>query len=223
MTVDPDTVPDGSFLHSVLVDPRDAKHLFLSMSIGGTFESTDAGATWKPVNENVQVLFGPEKYPEHGQDPHCVIQHPANPDRLYQQNHCGIYSLDLAKGRRWEHIGANMPEGIGDIGFGVVGHPRREDTVWVMPMDGTSVWPRTAPGGKLAMYRTDDGGSTWKRPLREVGLPQENVFTAKRQALCTFGDPKDPAVCFGATCGEVWFGHEGGLSESLRADRQEPA
>ena len=39
---DKDQTPDGGKLHSILVDPRDAAHLYLSMSGGGTFESTDA-------------------------------------------------------------------------------------------------------------------------------------------------------------------------------------
>jgi hypothetical protein len=56
--------------------------------------------------------------------------HPLRPDRLYQQNHCGIYRLDRPA-TRWERIGKNMPAEIGDIGFGIVLHPRDPDTVWV--------------------------------------------------------------------------------------------
>jgi hypothetical protein len=33
------------------------------------------------------------------QDPHCLTLHPANPDRLYQQNHCGIYRIDCPGAR----------------------------------------------------------------------------------------------------------------------------
>jgi photosystem II stability/assembly factor-like uncharacterized protein len=42
--------PDGPKLHSILVDPRDAAHLYVNMSSGGTFESLDAGATWTPLD-----------------------------------------------------------------------------------------------------------------------------------------------------------------------------
>ena len=43
--------PDGPVLHSILVDPRDARHLYISVSgaLGGTFESHDRGANWKPM------------------------------------------------------------------------------------------------------------------------------------------------------------------------------
>jgi photosystem II stability/assembly factor-like uncharacterized protein len=33
--------PGGHLLHSILIDPRDASHMYLSISVGGTFESTD--------------------------------------------------------------------------------------------------------------------------------------------------------------------------------------
>ena len=72
--------------------------------------------------------------------------HPLQPDRLYQANHCGIYRLDRPSDR-WVRIGEKMPKDVGDIGFPIVLHPRDPNTVWVFPMDGTTVWPRTSPGG----------------------------------------------------------------------------
>jgi hypothetical protein len=78
---------------------------------------------------------------------------PTNPDRLYQQNHCGIYRIDRPSDA-WVRIGRNMPRRTGDIGFPMVVHPRDADTAWVLPMDGTSVWPRTSPGGKPSLHGT---------------------------------------------------------------------
>ena len=45
------------------------------------------------------------------------------PDRLYQQNHCGIYRMERQKAV-WERIGMKMPKKVGDIGFLMVLHPR---------------------------------------------------------------------------------------------------
>ena len=98
--------PDGEFLHSILVDPRDARHLYIAISIGGVFESTDAGASWTPLNEGIAADFLPDPNVPFGHDPHCVVQHPAKPDRLYQQNHCGIYRLD----RRWAAVGLRFSD-----------------------------------------------------------------------------------------------------------------
>jgi hypothetical protein len=80
------------------------------------FESTDAGSDWRPLNRGVKAAFLPEPEVEFGHDPHCVRMHPLMPDRLYQQNHCGMYRLDRP-GERWERIGNNMPHDVGDIGF----------------------------------------------------------------------------------------------------------
>jgi photosystem II stability/assembly factor-like uncharacterized protein len=204
----PDVVgtPDGSMLHSVNVDPRDRDHLYLGLSGGGVFESTDGGADWQPLNLGCAADFLPSPDTPFGHDPHCVRLHPLQPDRLYQQNHCGIYRIDRPADR-WQRIGDNMPRDVGDIGFPVELHPRDPDTVWVFPMDGTDVWPRTSPDGRPAVFRTSDAGRSWVR--LDAGLPRRGWFTVKRQAMTT--DDRDPVgVYFGTTSGEVWgSGDEG--------------
>ncbi len=192
--------PDGELLHSILVDPRDAAHLYISVSIGGTFESTDAGKSWTPINQGVEADFLPSPDTEYGHDPHCAVLHPLNPDRLYQQNHCGLYRLDRP-GRRWVRIGKAMPKKIGDIGFPVVVHPRDPDTAWVVPMDGTSVWPRTSIDGKPAVYVTRNAGKSWQR--LDDGLPERAWLTVLRQAFCA-DEAKRTGLYFGTTGGEVW-------------------
>jgi hypothetical protein len=174
----------------VLVDPRDPRHLYVGMSGGGFFESTDEGKTFTPLSRGVENKYLP-KLPdgeEHtfGDDPHCVALHPLKPDRLWQQNHFGIYRMDRDQGDRWTRVGNAMPPEIGDIGFGIVLHPRDPDRVWVFPMDGTDVWPRVSPGGRPALYTTRDGGQSWHR--QDEGFPREQAwFTVKRQAMCGDG------------------------------------
>lgn len=197
---DVEGTPDGSMLHSVIVDPRDPRHLYIGLSGGGVFESNDGGADWHPLNAGCAADFLPDPDVEFGHDPHCVRLHPAAPDRLYQQNHCGIYRLDRP-GDRWRRIGEAMPEAVGDIGFPVELHPRDPDTAWVFPMDGTDVWPRTSPDGRPAVYVTRDAGETWAR--LDSGLPRRGWLTVKRQAMCV--DDRDPVgVYFGTTSGEIW-------------------
>ncbi len=196
-----ESTPDGSFMHSILIDPRDPHHMYLCTSSGGVFESTDKGGDWRTLNENVRCDFLPEPYPEYGQDTHCMQQHPLAPDVLYQQNHCGIYRLERPA-ERWERIGDNMPRDVGDIGFPIALHPRHPATAWVFPMDGTDVWARTSPDGKPAAYVTRDAGKTWER--QDKGLPASQAWlTVKRQAMST--DTQDPVgVYFGTTSGELW-------------------
>ena len=206
---DKDGTPDGPKVHSILVDPRDPNHLYISMSGGGTFESTDKGADWKPLNKGVLVTFGSDPNPEFGQDPHCVRMHPQMPDRLYQQNHCGMFRLDRPS-ETWTDIGKGMPKKVGNIGFPMTLHPRDPDTAWVFPMDGSDVWPRTSPGGSPAVFRTKNGGKTWQR--QDQGLPDGQAWwTVKRQAMTA--DGLDAlGLYFGTTSGEIWGSRNEGES-----------
>ena len=210
-----DAPPDGGTLHSLHVDPFDAKHLYIGLSTGGVFESRDEGATWTPLNKGVAADFLPDPEAPYGHDPHCLRVHPAARDVVYQQNHCGIYRLDRAADR-WHRIGARMPKEIGDIGFPLALHPRDPRTLWVFPMDGGTVWPRMPIGGKPAVYGSRDAGESWQR--LDAGLPAEQAwFTVKRQAMAP--DTLDPVgIYFGTTGGEVWASFdEGAAWQCLRA------
>jgi len=227
-TEDPQTgTPDGPVLHSIQIDPRDPAHMYFGLSGGGVYETVDHGANWNPLNrgmatanadpetEGMEVAFGDLAWQELGpqHDPHCVQLHPANPDILFQQNHCGIYRLERPD-NTWDRIGRAMPAAVGDIGFVMGVHPRDTDACWVFPMDGTDVWPRTSPDGKPAVYRTRDGGASWER--QSNGLPDRGWFTVKRQSLGI--DAEDPVgVYFGTTSGEIWGSRNEGDSWSCLA------
>ena len=202
-----DGTPDGGKLHSILVDPRDPSHMFIGLSGGGVFESTSAGANWQPRNRGLRADFLPDPSPEYGHDPHCVRFAAGNPDRLYQQNHCGIYRLDRPD-ETWVEVGASMPRSVGSVGFPLAVHPTDPETLWVFPMDGTDVWPRVSPGGRPAAYRSVDGGRSWRR--QAGGFPERQAWwTVKRQAMTT--DSRRPAgVYVGTTSGEVWASRDEG-------------
>jgi hypothetical protein len=202
-----DGTPDGPKMHSIIVDPRDPARLFVGMSSGGVHQSRDRGKTWAPLLKGLEVVEGLDPSNVSFHDPHTVRLCPADPDRLYQQNHCGVYRLDQPSDE-WVRIGRSMPARVGDIGFPLVVHPRDRDTAWVFPMDGTDVWPRTCPGGKAAAYVTRDGGRRWRR--LDGGLPQSQAWwTVKRQAMA--GDSRDPVGLYlGTTSGELWASRDEG-------------
>jgi photosystem II stability/assembly factor-like uncharacterized protein len=209
-----DGTPDGPKLHSIIVDPRDREHLYFAMSGGGVHESVDGGQTFRPLLNGLAVVEGFDGSEPTFHDPHCIRLCPGNPDRLYQQNHCGIYRIDRPSDT-WQRIGDNMPKRVGDIGFPMVVHPRDADAVWVFPMDGTSVWPRTSPEGKPAVYATRNAGKTWRR--LDDGLPQRQAWwTVKRQAMTA--DAQDPVgLYFGTTSGELWMSGDEGRGWSCNA------
>ncbi len=194
----------GLILHSLVIDRADTRKIWVGISAAGVFHSADGGATWEPRNRGTRSDFMPEgqRYPEFGQCVHCVVQ-AANSERLYQQNHCGMYSSDDG-GRSWNSIEAGLPS---SFGFPAAIHPRDPDTLYLLPLNG-DIKGRYMPDAKAAVWRTRDGGASWQA-LRN-GLPQESAFFGVlRQALAT--DTLDQAgVYFGTSSGSVYASRDEG-------------
>ena len=117
----------GLILHSLVPHPDDDRQLWVGISAAGVFYSGDGGETLEPRNRGTRADFMPEdqRYPEYGQCVHCVVMAPGMPDRLYQQNHCGMYRSDDG-GRHWKSIEAGLPS---SFGFPAAVHPRDPDTL----------------------------------------------------------------------------------------------
>jgi photosystem II stability/assembly factor-like uncharacterized protein len=188
----------------------------LGISTGGHYLSEDGGETFAAANTGIGAGFAPDPYPEFGQCVHKIARHEKAPNRLYMQNHGGWANWDGPGGprpgigvlrsddfgRTWYSIAEGLPS---DFGFPIVVHPHEPDTVYVMPLEGMT---RTCPGAAPAVWRSENGGGSWKRLAR--GLPKrESYFTVQRDGM-TIDDLKTPALYFGTTTGQLWMGREGG-------------
>jgi len=196
----------GLCLHTIV---RDGKRMHLGISTGGHYLSEDGGATFSASNGGIGAAWSPVSYPEFGQCVHKIAGHEQAPGRFYLQNHGGdpkLPGIGVLRsddhGRTWRSIAKGLPS---DFGFPIAVHPDDPDTVYVVPLEGTT---RTCPGGSPGVWRSENGGGSWTKLAR--GLPKkQSYFTVLRDAL-TVDTVRSPALYFGTTTGQLWIGRDGG-------------
>ena len=99
----------GLCLHTIVPDPTNPKRMMIAISTAGVYRTDDGGKTWQARNNGVRAEFLPDKYPEFGQCVHKVVQDAAHPERLFLQNHWGLYRSDdggdVEGHREWRAVG----------------------------------------------------------------------------------------------------------------------
>lgn len=196
----------GQAFHTILPHPTDASKVLAAISTGGVYVTQDGGATWSPSNTGVKCEFmpGEREYPEFGQCVHKVARDSQDPDRLYLQNHGGVYRSDDG-GATWHDIVANLPV---EFGFAMVAHPRRADTAYSFPIsDAGGRWPHE---GRARVARTTDAGGSWEL-LGEGDLPDDFYAAVMRDAMCA-DDHESVGIYMGGRNGSVFSSVDEGES-----------
>lgn len=214
-----------SCLHSIEVDPRDARHIYCAISAGGSYETKDGGATWTPFLHTARMhdpraidfmtklyeRFGdpasPEIDPLGINEMHKMRLDPKNPDRLWTQTHVGVFRSDDA-GATWVDITAGLPS---FHGFPIAVTRRAPDAAYVVPLAFEGAYDNfRVCDGQFAVYRTSDAGATWEGMTR--GLPGPHDYqSVYREALDTDGLEHE-GVYVGTANGQVFASLDGGES-----------
>ena len=137
------------------VNPKNPREYYVGVASGNVWKTTNNGTTWKPVFDN----YGAYSIGDVELDPN-------NPNVVWvgtgENNHQralgygdGIYK-SVDGGKSFKNMGLKESRQIG----GIVIDPRNSDIVFVAA-EG-SAW---GPGGDRGLYKTTDGGETWKKVL----------------------------------------------------------
>jgi hypothetical protein len=198
---------DAPGIHSVLIDPRDSRHVTVGVSSGGVWQTFDRGASWHLSAEGMEADYMPPERRGEGyvQDAHLVVQCPADPNVLWTQHHCGIFrSTDGAA--RWRRIEAQPSS----FGFAVAVHPQEADTAWFVPAVKDQY--RIPVNGEFVVTRTRDGGDTFES--FSTGLPPAPAYDiVYRHGLAV--DGSGTRLAMGSTTGALWTSEDSGESWQL--------
>ena len=213
----------GLCIHTVRIDPRNSKRLYIVASGNGPYRSDDRGETWRlmqngvldecpvgarsdapdiPKNEKTSQL---EKHLHQVHVcTHKLIISPRSPNLVYQQNHCGVYRSQDG-GERWTDI---SPSDSLRHGFAITLVENGSQALYVVPaFQNICKEHNSCVRGELAAYRNKSGGSKWEKLSK--GLPKKIHSCVLRDSMTA--DPLQPAgLYFGTTTGEVYGSNNGG-------------
>lgn len=164
----------------IAIHPENESVWYVAVGSGGVWKTENAATTWKPIfDKQSSYSIG------------CITIDPNNPHRIYVGTgenvggrHVGfgdgIYKSE-DDGKTWENIGLKESEHISRI----IVHPSDPQTIWVAAQG-----PLWSKGGERGVYKTSDGGKTWKRTLGDT------EWTGATDLLI---DPTNPDVLYAAT------------------------
>jgi photosystem II stability/assembly factor-like uncharacterized protein len=181
------------------VHPNDRSHYYVAVASGGVWKTINAGTTWTPVFDN-----------EGSYSIGAITLDPKNPATVWVgtgENNSqrsvsygdGVYRSDDG-GRSWRNVGLKKSEHIGRI----VIDPRDSNVVYVAAQG-----PLWGPGGDRGLFKTTDGGKTWKNVL---SISENTGVTDVAM------DPRTPDVLYAAAWQRrrhIWTLINGGPESAL--------
>lgn len=191
----------GLCLHSICVHPTNPDRLWVGVSAVGVLRTDDRGQTWTLQNTGLPTAAPGDTHHDIGSCVHRLRLDPANPDRLYQQNHMGVFRSADA-GDTWQNITDGLPSAFG---FPLATHTTDPNTIYTVPLESDEY--RLTKDGRPAVYRSTDAGDSWSR--HDTGLPTDTWTSVLRHGMSV--DTLDPAgIYVGTTAGTIYQSADAG-------------
>jgi len=194
----------GMCLHTIILDRKDPKRIYIAISAAGAFRTDDGGKTWKPINKGLYSQYIPEPTAEVGHCVHHVALHPSRPNVLFMQKHWDVMRSDNA-GDSWKEVSGNLPT---DFGFVIDVHAHEPETIYVVPIKSDG--EHFPIDGKLRVYRSKSGGNEWEALTK--GLPQKDCYVNVLRDAMAVDSLDKCGVYFGTTGGQVYGSSDAGDS-----------
>jgi len=194
----------GLCLHTIILDPKNARRMWIAISAAGAFRTDDGGKTWKPINRGLRSQYIPDPNAEIGHCVHHIAMNPSRPGVLFMQKHWDVMRSDDA-GDNWKEVSGDLPT---DFGFAIDVHAHEPETVYVVPIKSDG--EHFPPDGKLRVFRSRAGGNEWE-PLSK-GLPQKDCYVNVLRDAMAVDSLDKCGIYFGTTGGQVYASPDSGDS-----------
>jgi photosystem II stability/assembly factor-like uncharacterized protein len=181
--------------HVLTADDR----IWVGISAVGVFRSDDGGETFRRCDQGISWVVGEsDDDPDQGFCVHGLVADPADPDRIWRQDHSGVYRT-FDGGDSWERIEEGLPSRFGFP----IGRHHASGRLFVVPLQADE--NRVPVDGRFGVHASDDDGASWH--VAGTGWPEGATFTAVlRRSMAIDGD----RVVVGTTGGAVWVSDDAG-------------
>jgi len=191
----------GLCLHTILLDKDRPGRIWVGISAVGVLRSDDGGQSFQPCNEGMPIVIEGKEFKNIGSCVHSMVQDPAQPSHLYQQNHQGVLrSFD--GGDHWERVESGLPS---KFGFPMVMDPHDAKRLYIVPQEADEY--RIFQNGQPTVYRTENQGDSWEA-LRN-GLP-DNCYSGVLRHAMAVDSHEVAGIYFGTSGGQIFYSIDGG-------------
>ena len=165
----------------IAIDQNNPSTWNTAVGSGGVWKTTNAGTTWTPIFDDQPVYsIGDVTIAPSNSNIIWVGTGENNGGRHISFGD-GVYK-SVDGGQTWKNMGLSKSEHVSDI----IIHPINPDIVWV-----SAQGPLWSGGGERGLYKTTDGGETWKQVLTPA-----DKWTGVTSLLI---DPRNPDKLYAAT------------------------